>query len=113
MADQTKAINSNWRIYLICAALLVANCLWRVLVPGTEYGSVMSVWLGLIVDVLLLVGLIGLYRQFSAQMTADDSRRGLMQLAFWPGLVAGIVTLAIRFSSDHGWWTGHLRYVLE
>ena len=113
MADKDKATNSNWRIYLLCAALLVTNCLWRVLVPSHEYGSSTSVWLGIGIDALLMVGLIGLYRQFSTQMEAGDPRRGLLTLAFWPGLTAGVVIFGIRFSSDHGWWTGHLRFVLE
>ena len=113
MADQSKAVNSNWRIYLACAALLVVTGLWRVVVPGTEYGSATSVWFGIIVDAMLALGLIGLYRQLSVQFAADDSRRSLLKLAFWPGLIAGVVVFAIRLTSDHGWWTGHLRYVLE
>ena len=113
MAGEGSVITSNWRIYLLCAALLVANCLWRVLIPAHEYGSPMSIWFGITVDLLLMVGLIGLYRQFQTQMPLDDSRRGMLKLVFWPGLFAGVVVLIIRVTSDHGWWTGHLQYSLE
>lgn len=85
MADADKAIGSNWRIFLVCAVLLVLNCLWRVLTPAHEFGS----------------------------STSGDGRRGVMVLASWPGLVAGIAIFGIRFSSDHGWSTGHMRYVLK
>ncbi len=113
MTDPTKVTGGNWRIYLLCAAILVANCLWRVLVPAHEYGSSGSVWLSVLVDTGLVAGLIGLYRQFSQHMAPDDGRRGLMALAFWPALIAGVVIFAIRFSSSEGWWTGHLRYALD
>ena len=113
MAEQSKAINNNWWIYLACAGLLVATGLWRVVVPGTEYGSSTLVWFGIVVDAMILLGLIGLYRQLSVQFTPDDSRRGLLKLAFWAGLIAGVVVFAIRLTSDHGWWTGHLRFVVE
>ena len=108
MSDQGLVITFNWRIYLLCAALLVANCLWRVLVPAQGYGSAVSIWFGLTVNLLLMVGLIGLQRQFKAQMAVDDGRRKYLNLIYWPGLFAGAVVLVIRVSSEHGWTTGHL-----
>ena len=113
MADSEKAIGSNYRIFLACSGLLILTCLWRVFIPANEYGSTTSVWLGIVVDGLLILGLVGLYRQLSGLMPAGDSRRGTMALLFWPGLIAGVVIFAIRLTSDHGWWTGHLRYVLD
>lgn len=113
MADVEKAIGSNWRIFMLCAVLLILNALWRVLVPAHEYSSSGAVWLQLAIDIGLMVGLVGLYRQLSAILSAGDSRRGPMTLLFWPGMVAGIVVFLIRLTSDEGWWTGHLRYVVE
>ena len=110
MADQGLVVTTNWRIYLLCAALLVANCLWRILVPAQDYGSAVSIWFGITINLLLMVGLIGLYQQIRVQMLAEDARRRLLNLIFWPGLFSGLVVLLIRFTSEHGWWTGHLWY---
>jgi hypothetical protein len=108
-----RAITSNYRILLIASAILVLTALWRVLVPAHEYGSSASVMLSLGVDLLLLVSVFLLRRQLAAAMPPDDPRRGTMQLFAWPAVAAGLVVLLIRFTSDHGWWTGHLRYTLD
>jgi len=113
MADNVKAIGGNFRIFVACAALLILTCLWRVFVPAHEYGSATSVWLGIIVDAMLMIGLVGLYAQLSGAIAVGDSRRSTMGLLFVPGLAAGVAIFAIRFLSEHGWWTGHLRYALE
>ncbi len=111
--EMDKALNSNWRIYQFCAGLLIVKCLWRVLVPAHEYASSLSIWLGMGIDVLLLVGLVGLYRQFSTVMEQGDDRAATMRLLFWPALAAGIVIFLIRFSGDSGWATGHWRYSID
>ena len=96
MSGQNLVITFNWRIYLLCALLLVANCLWRVLIPAQDYGSPLSIWFWMTVNLLLMVALVGLQRQFQAQMAVRDKRRRYVTPILWLGLIAGGVVLVIR-----------------
>ena len=88
---------------IVCYGLvvyLVGSFLWRVVVPAHEYAGSTAVWLGMAVDLLAIVGLIGI-------------RAGVPKPLFWIAIVAGVGLFAIRLSSNASWWTGHLIYTLR
>jgi len=96
MSDQPSKAASP----IVCYGLtvyLIGSFLWRVLIPAHEYAGTSTVYLGIAVDVLAIVGLIAI-------------RAGIAKALFWIALVAGIGLLAIRLNGDASWWTGHLMY---
>ena len=96
MSDQPSKATSP----IVCYGLtvyLIGSFLWRVLIPAHEYAGTSTVYLGIAVDVLAIVGLIAI-------------RDGIPKALFWIALVAGIGLLAIRLNGDASWWTGHLMY---
>jgi len=96
MSDQPSKATSP----IVCYGLtvyLIGSFLWRVLIPAHEYAGTSTVYLGIAVDVLAIVGLIAI-------------RAGIPKALFWIALVAGIGLLAIRLNGDASWWTGHLMY---
>ena len=96
MSDQPSKATSP----IVCYGLtvyLIGSFLWRVLIPAHEYPGSTATWLGIAVDVLAIVGLVGV-------------RAGIPKALFWIALVAGIGLLAIRLNGDASWWTGHLMY---
>jgi hypothetical protein len=99
MSDQPSKAASP----IVCYGLtvyLIGSFLWRVLIPAHEYAGTSTVYLGIAVDVLAIVGLIAI-------------RAGIAKALFWIALVAGIGLLAIRLTSTASWWTGHLMYSLR
>ncbi len=79
------------------AVYLVGSLLWRVLIPAHEYPGSTATYIGIAVDVLAIVGLIGI-------------RAGVPKALFWIALIAGIGLFAIRTNGTASWWTGHLMY---
>ena len=61
------------------------------------------------VDLLLLIGLIALWRSYPAPTPDAPPYVRWGGSIFGLGVAAGIITLLVRFTSDHAWWTGHLR----
>jgi hypothetical protein len=87
--------------------------LWRVFVPAHEYSMRTAQVLDIAINILLLVGLVGLKRQLDREFEPDDSRWSSARPLYWGGLIAGILMLLIRLTSNAAWWTGHLRYSLD
>lgn len=86
-------------IFYVLSVYLVVIFLFRALTPAHEYMLRTALYLEIGLDALCVVALIGL------------RSRG-PQALFWIALVAGIGLFAIRMTSDHAWWTGHLTYSL-
>jgi hypothetical protein len=61
------------------------------------------------VDLLLLIGLIALWRSYPAPTPDAPPYVRWGGSIFGLGVAAGIVMLLLRFTGDHAWWTGHLR----
>ena len=80
-------------------AYLIGSFLWRVLTPAQEYPGRSATYLEIAVDILVMVGLIGI-------------RAKVPKPLFWIALVAGVGMFLIRLNSDASWWTGHLVYTL-
>jgi 2-keto-3-deoxy-L-rhamnonate aldolase RhmA len=87
--------NRNWVIFLFVSIYLIATFLWRALTPAHEYAMRTDQVLTMALDLLVLVGLIGMKRQVPQPG----------QVLFWFALAAGIGVFAIRLTSDAAWWT--------
>lgn len=110
-ADPAKQMKTNQYVILFMAAVLLFGALNAVFVTADEYGPSATVWLGLGIDALMTVCAVALMIQISSGAPPS----GLKTAAMAAGVVAlicGLVKLAARFSSDHGWWTGHFNYAL-
>ncbi len=95
---------------MFCLAFyLVITCLWRVLATAHEYDSREMRWFSFGLDILCLVGLIAARAQIKRTIP-DGILPGGAQTVFLVALLAGIGVLAIRFTSDASWATGHLHY---
>jgi hypothetical protein len=99
---ETTGQDRNWLIFLAACGYLIASFLWRVLTPAHEYAMRDELYLTMGLDLLCIVGLVGLKMQV---------QKG--QILFWIALVAGLGLFGIRMTGDAAWWTGHLVYYLE
>ena len=61
------------------------------------------------VDLLLLIGLVALWRSYPAPTPDAPPHVRWGGWLFGLGVAAGIIMLLLRFTSEHAWWTGHLR----
>jgi hypothetical protein len=103
MANQqtrTSGTTHNAVVSLLLPCLLIGHFLWNVLTPAHEYQMRTDQMLTMGLDLLCLLGVIGL-------------RNSIPKPLFWFALVAGIGLLALRLNGDAGWWTGHLVYALS
>ena len=92
---------------IVC--LLIADCLWRLVTPAGP--SPVSPWhyVNMSVDLLLVLGLVSLWRSYPAPATGAPPLVRCGGRLFGLGFAAGVVMLLLRFTSEHAWWTGHLR----
>lgn len=103
-APSSAHVNRNWMTFLVISALLIGTFLYRVAVPAREYAMRDEQLLTMAIDLLLIVGLVGMKWQGRVQGGT---------ILFWIALVAGIGLFGIRLLGDDQWWTGHLVYYLE
>ena len=103
-APPAATSNRNGVIFLVISALLIGSFLYRVVVPAHEYAVRSDQLLTMGIDLLLIIGLVGLKRQIKESAGV---------VLFWVALIAGIGLFGIRLLGDDQWWTGHLVYYLE
>jgi hypothetical protein len=89
----------NFPIAIILSCYLIGTFLWNAFVPAHEYPTRTLQMLTIGLNLLAVVGVFGL-------------RSSMPKPLFWAALIAGVGLLALRLTSDHGWWTGHLFYSL-
>ena len=85
MSDQPSKATSP----IVCYGLtvyLIGSFLWRVFIPAHEYAGTSTVYLGIAVDELAIVGLIAI-------------RAGIPNALFWIALVAGGVWAGVAISN--------------
>ena len=100
MAEQTlRSENRNELTFILVAALLIGNFLWRALMPAHEYPMRSVQLLTMVFDLALIAGLIGM-----------RSRAPKLKVLFWLALGSGIGLFVIRLTGDASWWMGHLMY---
>jgi hypothetical protein len=99
MSDlQSKAASPIVRYGLV--VYLIGSFLWRVVTPAHEYPGSTATYIEIALDILVIVGLIGI-------------RAGVPKALFWIALIAGVGLFAIRLNSTASWWTGHLVYTIR
>jgi hypothetical protein len=107
--EDKPAATNHW-VLVFLAIILIGTFLWRALATAHEFPSpeLRNMTIGL--DLLCLVGLIGLQIQISRKRPAV----GLgLHVLFWIALLAGLGLFAIRLNGTKSWWTGHLNYELS
>jgi len=112
MPDSSSAKPMPWTTFRVIAALLIVTFVYRLSIPSHEYDSRGVVILDIVLNIGLLVGLFGTKRTLS-QKAPDDDRWQVGTPLYWAALTSGVGLLLIRFTSDSGWWTGHLMYSLS
>jgi hypothetical protein len=95
-------------IFTVLSLYLIASFLWRALTAGNEYPSavVRNMTIGL--DLLCVIGLIGMEIQILKNDLSGQSTAG--KVLFWIALLAGFGLFAIRLNGNASWWTGHLTH---
>jgi hypothetical protein len=108
MAESTKSRTAPM-IFPVLAGFLTLECLWRLFVPGGPWPVRPWPYIQMGLDVLFLAALIASWRAYpdSAASGPVPVRRGGWLFAL--GLVSGAMMLLLRLTSEHAWWTGHLR----
>ena len=51
--------------------------------------------------------MIGLKSHITPLIADDPPRARLATILFWTALLAGIIMIVLRLTSDSAWWTGH------
>jgi hypothetical protein len=104
MAQDSKA-RSNGILMLVMCAVLFWGAWQALFVPAGEFPPAGVVWLDLVLDAGVTVALAALVLMQAAG-TAGPLRAVLAVLAPL-AVIAGLVQIGVRFTSDHAWWTGH------
>ena len=108
MADSASGAKAPITLPAI-ACLLIVDCVWRLVTPGGPWPVSPWHYLSMGVDLLLIVGLVALWRSYPAPTPDAPPYVRWGGWLFGLGFAAGIIMLLLRFTSDHAWWTGHLR----
>lgn len=108
---QRNPVNQNRYVVLFISAVLMFGAFNAVMITGDEYDPEMLVWMNLGLDIAMTICLVALL-SIVLTRAPRDGLTGLSVLVGLAGLAAGIVKIGVRFTSDHGWWTGHYTYAL-
>jgi hypothetical protein len=109
MADQGTPPKAPIALAIV-SGYLILRCLWRVFVPAQEYSMPPWPMVSLILDILTMVALFILKPQVPVAGPDAPIYVRYATPLFVGGIVATAIMVLIRFSSDSGWWTGHLMY---
>jgi hypothetical protein len=102
MTDQTQSAETSGRsriIGIVLPCYLIGTFLYNLLVTAHEYPMRTEQVLTVALNVLALLGLLGV-------------KASIPRPLFWIAMLSGIGLLALRLTGDDGWWTGHLFYAL-
>ena len=102
MADPAKQMKTNQTVVIFMSVVLLFGAFNAVMITADEYDPATLVWMNLGLDAVMTVLLLVLL----VQVGKGAGSGGLKALALVlgsVGFVAGLVKLAARFSSDHGW----------
>ncbi|MCO5139969.1 MULTISPECIES: hypothetical protein [unclassified Shinella] len=92
----------------VIASYLILRCLWRIFVPGTEYALPPWPLVSIILDILTMIVLFILKPQVPVSGPDAPIYVRYATPLFVGGIIATAIMVLIRFSSNKGWWTGHL-----
>lgn len=111
MTDPAKQMKYNQYVVIFMSAVLLFGAFNAVMVTADEYDPGFYVWFKVAIDAAM-TGLLVALLVVILRRADSGGLKVLALLAGLVGLAAGLVKLAARFSSDHGWWTGHFNYAL-
>ena len=104
---------AGWPAFIIASAYLIGSFLWRFFAPAHEYPMSTELWLDMILDAAMLLGLVGSGWQLLSGQEKDPSRRLTAFILLVVAGLAGIGLFGVRLTSEDAWWTGHRLYWLE
>jgi len=100
--------NAN-RLFYALSILAIVTFLWRFLVPAHEESDPnFMIGIEVLLEFAALAALLVLFFRLMSQ-SSEDARRALV-VVFCIALVASLGILLMRFSTTHGWYTGHRIY---
>ncbi len=109
MTDPAKQMKTNQYVAIAMSVVLLFGAISAVTVTASEYDPSTLVWMHLGIDLLMTVLLPVLLVQVARGAEPGGLKTAALVVGAL-GVLAGLVKLAARFSSDHGWWTGHFNY---
>lgn len=109
MADPAQQMKTNTYVVIFMSLVLLFGAANAVMITADEYDPEILVWMYLVLDVLMTALLPVLMWQVG-KGAAPGGLKTVAMLLGVVGLLAGLVKLAARFSSEAGWWTGHFNY---
>ncbi len=91
---------------LMIGALLIWGAATAILIPAGEYPMPPAHYLDMGLDAALTILLAVSLVRF-VPPAPDSGLKTAATLIGWAGVLGGLIQLAARFTSNHGWWTGH------
>ena len=112
MADPAKQAKTNAYVVIGMSIVLLFGAFNAIMITAQEYDPETLVWMNLGLDVLI-TALLGVILTQVARLNEPGGLKAAALVLGPLGLIAGLTKLAPRFSSDHGWRTGHFSYALS
>lgn len=109
MIETNSGSSRNWTFFLLVCVGVIGQLLWRVLTRAGEWPLPPYHYISMGFDLLLIIAAVGLFASLARTLPDADPKRRLLPFLLVPTLISGTAMFVIRFSSDVGWWTGHLR----
>jgi hypothetical protein len=109
MTDRPAAQNREWLLFVLVCVYIVLQFLWRAFTRAGEWPLPPYHYLSMALDLALIVVAVMLFSALGKRQPEGGGQRAARVILFVPALLAGIGMFVIRFSSDVGWWTGHIR----
>lgn len=106
-----KQMKQNQYVVLFLSAVLLFGAFNAVMVTADEYDPATIVWMNFGLDLAMLACLVALLTITSRGAEPGGLKTAALGLGAL-GVIAALVKLFARFSSDHGWWTGHFNYAI-
>ncbi len=96
-------------LFYVVSIYMILTFLWRFLVPAYEESEPDSlIFLEIMLEIVQAVGLIALFSYLRPRYRGGST--SALTTVFLIALAASIGILAMRFSTPHGWYTGHRIY---
>ncbi|MDZ4309694.1 MAG: hypothetical protein U1A24_03930 [Cypionkella sp.] len=112
MADPAKQAKTNAYVVIGMSIVLLFGAFNAITITADEYDPETLVWMNLVLDAAMTV-LLGVILTQVARLNEPGGLKTAALVLGPLGIIAGLIKLAARFSSDHGWWTGHFNYALS
>jgi hypothetical protein len=109
LLEDMPGATTRW-LFVSLAIVLLGTFFWRAFSTAHEFPSTSYRNMTIVLDLLCLVGLIGLRIQASRQQQAVTTG---VNVLFWFALLAGLGLFAIRLNGNASFWTGHIKYALR